>query len=197
VVFVFGLALTTHSWFAPLLVAMPLAAMVAPNTRLPRAYGNPVLTLAMLTSRRIGKRCAAALWLVQLGAGLLAAAVVRVIVDPSRLEATAATVPVGVLVTALAVETFVACLLCHVTVDVSGTRSPTADDHPAWPIIFVVAAGAVMVGAITYCALRLGAGFDGAAPSIVSWPTLWVYLASGLLSGLAATISFLVVGEHR
>jgi hypothetical protein len=31
----------------------------------------------------------------------------------------------------------------------------------------------------------------------VSWPTLWVYLASGLLSGLAATISFLVVGEHR
>jgi len=197
VVFVFGLALTTHSWFAPLLVAMPLAAMVAPNTRLPRAYGNPVLTLGMLTARRIGTRGAVALWLVQLGAGLLAAAVVRVIVDPSRLEVTTATLPGDILVTALALETAVACLLCRVTVDVSGARSPALDGHPDWPIIFVVAAGAVTVGALTYGAVRLGAGFAGAVPSIVSWPTLWVYLASGLLSGLAATISFLIVGEHR
>ena len=42
------------------------------------------MTLAVLVRRRISLRDAAAYWMVQIGAGLLAAVAVREIVDPAR-----------------------------------------------------------------------------------------------------------------
>ena len=47
-VFAFGIAIATHSWFAPLLIGAPLVAMVSSRNRVPDAYYNPSLTFAML-----------------------------------------------------------------------------------------------------------------------------------------------------
>ena len=66
-VFAFGIAIATHSWFAPLLIGAPLVAMVSSRNRVPDAYYNPSLTFAMLMRGRIAFRDALPFWLIQLG----------------------------------------------------------------------------------------------------------------------------------
>lgn len=75
-VFAFGIAIATHSWFAPLLIGAPLVAMVSSRNRVPDAYYNPSLTFAMLMRGRIAFRDTLAFWFIQLGSGLLAAMLV-------------------------------------------------------------------------------------------------------------------------
>ena len=89
-VFAFGVAIVTHSWFSPLLIAAPLVAMVYSGSRVSGAHYNPAVTIAMLIRRRLPLRAALPFWLVQFGAGLLAAVSVRAIVDPRQLAVTAA-----------------------------------------------------------------------------------------------------------
>ena len=84
-VFAFGVAIATHSWFSPLLIGAPLVAMVYSGSRVPGGHYNPALTIAMLIRHRLPPRAALAFWLVQSAAGLLAAVSVRAIVDPRQL----------------------------------------------------------------------------------------------------------------
>ena len=76
-VFAFGVAIATHTWFAPLLIGAPLVAMVNARNRAPAAaYYNPSLSFAMVMRRRIAIRDALAFWLIQSGSGLTAATLV-------------------------------------------------------------------------------------------------------------------------
>jgi aquaporin Z len=79
-VFAFGIAIATHSWFAPLLIGAPLVAMVHSRNRVPDAYYNPSLTFAMLMRRRVAIRDALAFWLIQ--AEQLSAMLVCAMVGP-------------------------------------------------------------------------------------------------------------------
>ena len=90
-VFAFGVAIATHSWFAPLLIGAPLVAMVCVRDRVPAAFYNPSLSFAMLMRRRIAIRDALAFWVIQSGSGLSAATVVCAMVGPRHLAITAAT----------------------------------------------------------------------------------------------------------
>jgi glycerol uptake facilitator-like aquaporin len=75
--------------WAPLAIGALLRAVVDAGLRLLGGH-HPAVTLAVLRCHQVGLRDAAAYWLVQLGVGLLAAAVVaRAIVDPAQLAATA------------------------------------------------------------------------------------------------------------
>jgi aquaporin Z len=198
-VFAFGVAIATHSWFSPLLIGAPLVAMVYSGSRVPGGhYYNPALTIAMLIRHRLAPRAALASWLVQFGAGLLAAVTVRAIVDPRQLAVTAAMTLKGpTLVAAFALELVFTCALCCVALEVSTGNSQTFDDYYAWPIAFSVIAGAIMIGAITNGAFDPTVSFDDALLGIFSWPTLWVYLVSQLLSGIAATITFVSLADHH
>ena len=133
-VFAFGIAIATHSWFAPLLIGAPLVAMVSSRNRVPDAYYNPSLTFAMLMRGRIAFRDALPFWLIQLGSGLLAAMLVCAMVGPRQLAVTAATVKGSTLVAALALELVFTSALCFVAVDVSRSNSRTANDYNGWPI---------------------------------------------------------------
>ena len=133
-VFAFGIAIATHSWFAPLLIGAPLVAMVSSRNRVPDAYYNPSLTFAMLMRGRIAFRDTLAFWLIQLGSGLLAAMLVCAMVGPRQLAVTAATVKGSTLVAALALELVFTTALCFVAVDVSRSNSRTANDYNGWPI---------------------------------------------------------------
>jgi aquaporin Z len=197
-VFAFGVAIATHSWFSPLLIAVPLVAMVYSGTRVPGGHYNPALTIAMLIRHRLAPRAALALWLVQSGAGLLAAVSVRAIIEPRQLAVTAAmTVKGPTLAAAFALELVLTCALCCVALEVSTRNSHAVDDYYAWPIAFSVIAGAVVIGAITNGAFDPTVSLDDALHAIISWPTLWVYLVSRLLSGIAATITFVSLADHH
>ena len=191
-VFAFGVAISTHSWFSPLLIGAPLVAMIYFSNRKPGGHCNPAMTIAMLIRRRLAVRTALAFWLVQVGAGLLAAVSVSAIVDPRQLAVTAAmTLKGSTLLAAFALELILTCALCCVALEVSTGNSETVDDYYALPIAFGVIAGAIAIAAITNDA------FDDALLGIFSWPTLWVYLVSQLLSGIAATMTFVsLAGRH-
>jgi aquaporin Z len=192
-VFAFGIAIATHSWFAPLLIGAPLVAMVSSRNRVPDAYYNPSLTFAMLMRGRIAFRDALPFWLIQLGSGLLAAMLVCAMVGPRQLAVTAATVKGSTLVAALALELVFTSALCFVAVDVSRSNSRTAS---GWPIALGVMASAIAIGAATNDAFGPEISFDDAVLGILSWPTLWIYLVSQLLSGIAATITFVSLAEQ-
>jgi len=197
-VFAFGVAIAIHSWFVPLLIGAPLVAMVCGRNRLPAAYYNPSLSFAMLMRRRIPVRDALAFWLIQSGSGLSAATLVCAMVGPRQLAVTAATVKGCTLGAAFALELVFTLALCYVAFDVStsNSRTTTHDDN-RWPIALAVIASAIAIGAATKGAFDPDVSFDDAVLGIFSWPTLWIYVVSQLLSGIAATITFVSLAEQR
>jgi aquaporin Z len=196
-VFAFGVAIATHSWFAPLLIGAPLVAMVYSRNRVPDAYYNPSLTFAMLMRRRIAVRDALAFWLIQSGSGLLAAMLVCAMVGPRHLAVTAATMKGSTLVAAFALELIFTSALCFVAFDLSRSNRRTADDYNSWPIALGVMASAIAIGAATNDGFGPKVRFDDTVVGILSWPTLWIYLVSQLLSGIAATITFVSLADQR
>ena len=197
-VFSFGVAIVTHSWFSPLLVGAPLVAMVYAGSRVRGGHYNPALTIAMLIRHRLAVRAALVSWLVQFGAGLMAAVIVRAMVDPRQLATTAAmTVKGTTLVAAFALELVLTCALCCMALQVSSGNSHILDDYYGWLIAFSMIAGAVVIGAITNGVFDPAVSFEDALLGIFSWPTLWVYLVSQLLSGIATTITFVCLADHH
>jgi len=150
--------------------------------------------LAALVRRRIGLRDALAYWVVQFGAGLLAAVVVRAIVDPARV-ATAATMTLSgrTLLAAFVVELLFTFALCYVVLNVA-----TSKDHPdnsfyGLAIGFTVVAGAFAVGAISGGAFNPAVSLGAAVMGMFAWPTLWVYLVAQVIAGITAGVSFLAL----
>ena len=58
-------------------------------------------------------------------------------------------------------------------------------------------ASAIAIGVATKGAFDPEVSFDDAVLGIFSWPTLWIYVVSQLLSGIAATITFVSLVEQR
>ena len=87
IVTVGSVAANANPW-APLVIAALLRAMVDVGRHLLGGQ-NPKVTLAVLAGHQISLGGAVAYWLVQLGAGLLAAVVARGVVDPAQLAGVA------------------------------------------------------------------------------------------------------------
>src|SRR3954469_2076081 len=90
-VFTVGAAVGSGSPLAPLGIGAVLMVMIYAGGHLSGGHYNPAVTMAVLIRHRIGLRDAVGYWVVQLGAGLLAAVVVRTVVDPTRIATAAAT----------------------------------------------------------------------------------------------------------
>src|ERR1700749_4620775 len=90
-VFTIGAAVGAHSALAPLAIGAALMEMVYAGGHLSGGHYNPAVTLAALIRHRIGLRDALAYWLSQIGAGLIAALLVRTVIDPTQTAATATT----------------------------------------------------------------------------------------------------------
>jgi aquaporin Z len=189
-VFVFGIAIATHSWFAPLVIGASVVTLFWFRNRVPDAYYGPSLTCAMLMRRRIAFREAAALWLIQSGTGLAAAALVGAIVDTRHLTIAASTVSGGALVAAFALDLVFTFVLCFASCDASRRDGPTTDDSHSGPIVFGVMASALAMGAIAIGRLDFNVAFDDEMLGILSLPTLWIYVVSQLFSGIAAVTTY-------
>jgi aquaporin Z len=193
-VFTVGASVGSASPFAPLAIGAVLMVMIYAGGHLSGGHYNPAVTLAVLVRRRIGLRDAVAYWVVQFGAGLLASAVVRTILDPARRPTTAAATLSGhILVAALVVELLFTFALCYVVLNVA-----TSKDHPdnafyGLAIGFTVVAGAFAVGAISGGAFNPAVSFGAAVMGLSGWQTLWVYVLAQTVAGIAAGLSFLAL----
>ncbi|MET0994643.1 MAG: aquaporin [Mycobacterium sp.] len=155
---------------------------------------NPAVTLAVLVRRWIGLRDAIAYWIVQFGAGLLAAAAVRDIVDPARVATTATLTLSGhTLLAAFVVELLFTFALCYVVLNVATSKHHPDNSYYGLAIGFTVVAGAFAVGAISGGAFNPAVTLGAAVMGMFAWPTLWVYLAAQVIGGLAAGVTFLAL----
>jgi aquaporin Z len=149
-VFTVGAAVGSGSPLAPLGIGAVLMVMIYAGGHLSGGHYNPAVTLAVLVRRRIRLRDAVGYWVVQFAAGLLAAVVVRTVVDPTRMATAAAMTLTGrTLLAAFVVELLFTFALCYVVLNVA-----TSKDHPdnsfyGLAIGFTVVAGAFAVGAIS------------------------------------------------
>jgi aquaporin Z len=196
-VFTVGAAVGSGSPLAPLGIGAVLMVMIYAGGHLSGGHYNPAVTMAVLIRHRIGLRDAVGYWVVQLGAGLLAAVVVRTVVDPTRIATAAATTLSGrTLLAAFVVELLFTFALCYVMLNVA-----TSKDHPdnsfyGLAIGFTVVAGAFAVGAISGGAFNPAVSLGGAVMGMFAWPTLWVYLVAQVLAGIAAGVTFLALNPH-
>ena len=193
-VFTVGAAVGSGSPLAPLGIGAVLMVMIYAGGHLSGGHYNPAVTMAVLVRRRIRLRDAIGYWVVQFGAGLLAAVVVRTVVDPTRMASAAAMTLSGrTLLAAFVVELLFTFALCYVVLNVA-----TSKDHPdnsfyGLAIGFTVVAGALAVGAISGGAFNPAVSLGAAVMGMFAWPTLWIYLVAQVLAGIAAGVTFLAL----
>jgi aquaporin Z len=193
-VFTVGAAVGSGSTLAPLAIGAVLMVMIYAGGHISGGHYNPAVTLAVLVRRRISLRDAAAYWIVQFGAGLLAAVAVRAIVDPARMTAIQTMTLSGrSLVAAFVVEALFTFALCYVVVNVATSKDHPDNSYYGLAIGFTVVAGAFAVGAISGGAFNPSVTLGAAVMGLFAWPTLWIYLVAQVIGGLAAGVTFLAL----
>ena len=193
-VFTVGAAVGSGSPFAPLGIGAVLMVMIYAGGHLSGGHYNPAVTMAVLVRRRIRLRDAVGYWVVQLGAGLLAAVVVRTVVDPTRTANVAAMTLTGrTLLAAFVVELLFTFALCYVVLNVATSKHHPNNSFYGLAIGFTVVAGAFAVGAISGGAFNPAVSLGAAVMGMFAWPTLWIYLVAQVLAGMAAGVTFLAL----
>jgi aquaporin Z len=209
-VFTVGATVGGHSSLAPLAIGAVLMVMVYAGGHLSGGHYNPAVTLAVLVRGRIGLRDAAVYWVVQLGASVLAAVVVRAVVDPAQIAATATqlgrpsvassnaislarltmTLSGPTLVAAFVAELLFTFALCYVVLNVATSKDQTGNSFFGLAIGFTVVAGAFAVGGISSGAFNPAVALGAATGGLIAWSTIWVYLVVQLAAGVAAGLVF-------
>src|SRR6476646_5796327 len=193
-VFTIGAAVASRSPLAPLAIGAALMVMVYAGGHMSGGHYNPAVTLAVLLRRRIGLRDALAYWIVQLGAGVLAALLVRTVVDPVAAAKTAALTLSGhSLVAAFVVELLFTAALCYVVLNVATSKSHPDNSFYGLAIGFTVVAGAAAVGTISGGAFNPAVTLGAAVMGMFAWSTLWVYVLAQLIGGIAAGAAFVAL----
>jgi aquaporin Z len=190
-VFTVGAAVGSRSTLAPLAIGAVLMVMVYAGGHLSGGHYNPAVTVAALVRRRIGLRDAAGYWLAQFGGGLLAAVVVRIVVDPAQAAKTTTLTLTGAgMLAAFVVELLFTFALCYVVLNVATSKHHPDNSFYGLAIGFTVVAGAFAVGAISGGAFNPAVSVGAAVMGIFAWPTLWVYLVGQVVAGAAAGAAF-------
>jgi aquaporin Z len=190
-VFTVGAAVGSGSALAPLAIGGVLMVMVYAGGQISGGHYNPAVTLAVLLRRRISMRDAAWYWIAQFGAGLVAAAIVRWVIDPTRATTTATlTAPPHRLVAVFLVELLFTFALCYVVLNVATSKHRQNNSYYGLAIGFTVVSGAFAVGDISGGAFNPSVTVGGAAMGLFAWPTLWVYLVAQAIAAAAAGLTF-------
>jgi aquaporin Z len=193
-VFTVGAAVESRSPLAPLAIGATLMVMVYAGGHLSGGHYNPAVTLAVLLRRRIGLRDAVRYWIVQLGAGVLAALLVRTLIDPVEgAKSVALTLHGHSLAAAFAVEFLFTAALCYVVLNVATSKSHPNNSFYGLAIGFTVVAGAAAAGTISGGAFNPAVTLAAAVMGMFAWPSLWVYLVAQLIAGIAAGVTFIAI----
>src|ERR1700712_565338 len=176
-VFTVGAAVGSGNSLAPLGIGAVLMVMVYAGGHLSGGHYNPAVTMAVLVRRRISLRNAAAYWVVQMCAGLLAAVLVRTVVDPTRMATAAALTLTGrTMLAAFVAELLFTFALCYVVLNVATSKDHRENSFYGLAIGFTVVAGALAVGAISGGAFNPAVSVGASSFGLFGWGHLWIYL---------------------
>lgn len=193
-VFTVGTAVGSGSPFAPLGIGAVLIVILYAGGHPSSGHYNPAVTLAVLVRRRIALRDAIAYWIIQFGAGMLAALVLRRIVDPARVAAsTTITLAGGTLVVAFVAELLLTFALCYVVLNVATSQNHPNNSDYGFAIGFALVVGTFAVSSILGGASNPAVSLGIAAMDMFALPMAWVYLVAQTLAGIVAGVSFLAL----
>jgi len=190
-VFTIGCAVLGKVELAPLAIGAVLMVMVYAGGHVSGAHYNPAVTLAVLVRGKISLTDAAAYWIVQLAAAIVAAVTAKYVVNPGHVTALSPSGrALGVAVLAEVLFTFA---LAYVVLNVA-----TSKDHPdngfyGLAIGFTVAAGAFAVGGISGGAFNPAVAFGASTMGLFAWSKIWVWLLADLIGGAAAGAVFVTL----
>lgn len=174
---------------APLAIGSALMVMVYAAGHISGGHLNPAVTLAVLVRGKIEPLDAAAYWVAQAAAGVLAALTAKYLVDPGKVTALA---PTGrALGVTLLAEALYAFALGYVVLNVA-----TSKDHPdnsfyGLAIGFTVVVGAFAVGGLSGGAFNPAVALGAATMGIFAWAKIWIWLLADLAGGALAGAVFL------
>ena len=170
----------------PLAIGMVLAVMIFAGGHISGAHYNPAVTLAVW----IRGRCAAVdvlpYMLAQFAAAAAASGCVRFLragVDPSA----PLTPPVG---PALVAEFLFTFALAYFVLNVATAKANAGNSFYGLAIGMTVLAGAFSVGNISGGAFNPAVGLGICLLGLVSWSSLWIYLAANFAAGAVAALVF-------
>jgi aquaporin Z len=190
-VFTVGASVLGGSALAPLAIGTVLAVMVYAGGHISGGHYNPAVTMAVLVRGKIGLAEAVGYWIAQLVAGLLAAVVIRGVVNPGQAKTMT---PSGhALLAAVVVELLFTFALGYVVLNVATSKSHPNNSFYGFAIGFTVMVGAIAVGGISGGVFNPAVAVGGAAMGLFGWSTLWAYLVAELVAGAAAGFIFLAL----
>jgi aquaporin Z len=174
--------------FAPLAAGVSLMVMIYAGGHISGGHYNPAVTMAALWRGRIGPGDAVAYWIVQAGAGVIAAVVARAIVNPAAVKTLTLS---GHALTATAlVEVLFTFALCYVMLNVATSKDQTGNSFFGLAIGFTVVAGGFAVGGISGGAFNPAVTLGAATGGLFAWSTVWVYLVVQFFAGAVAGLTF-------
>jgi aquaporin Z len=190
-VFTVAASVLSHSPLTPLAAGAVLMVMVYAGGHISGGHYNPAVTMAALWRRRIGPADAVAYWIVQLGAGVVAGAAARAVVNPAKV--TTLTPSGHALAATAVVELLFTFALCYVVLNVATSKDQPGNSFFGLAIGFTVLAGALAVGGISGGAFNPAVTLGAATGGLFAWSTLWVYIAVQAVTGAAAGLAFLAL----
>jgi aquaporin NIP len=158
------------------------------------AHFNPAVSLSFFLTRRLPTRDLGAYWFAQL-AGATLAALVLLIIWPSRAANLGATVPSVSAARALLIEVLMAALLMVVIMGVA-TDTRAVGAPAALAIAAAVGLAAIAFGPLTGASLNPARSF-GPALASGEWHDFWLYVVGPLAGAPLGALTYQFVrGEH-
>jgi aquaporin Z len=186
-VFTVGMAVATAGNLAPLAIGTVLMVMVFAGGHVSGAHYNPAVSTAVLLRGKMTLNEYVAYVVVQVVAGIAAAAVVIVLgYDPAK---TATVAGDGKM---LIVEFLFTFALAYVVLNVTTAKDTEGNSFYGLAIGFTVAAGAFSVGSVSGGVFNPAVAIGGTVMGLFSWGHIWIYLLANLVGGAAAAYAFLL-----
>jgi aquaporin Z len=194
-VFTVGTSVLAGSPLAPLAIGAILMVMVYAGGHISGGHYNPSVTMGVLARRRIMLADAAAYWVAQIVAGLLAAVLVLWVVNPRNVRSLS--LSGRALTAAVIVEALFTFALAYVMLNVATSRSNPNNSFYGLAIGFTVAAGAVAVGGISGAMFNPAVALGASVMGLIHWSTAALYIIVEFLAGAVAGFVFLALNPDE
>ena len=172
---------------APLAIGAVLMVMIFAGGHISGGHFNPAVTLGVLLRGKTTPNEAVGYWVVQVAAGIVAAAAVMVMKPAMPAETLNGSLD---LVPALLAEGLFTFALVYVVLNVATAKGTEGNSFYGLAIGFTVLAGAYAVGSISGGAFNPAVYVGGALMNIFAWGNILIYLGAQLVAAVVAAYAF-------